>query len=355
MISNCGHDENGRYHGGVAGDQTGTEWQIRSWYNRPWNCVLRHPDANVRAAICKLAKDAANNNHIGYDQYQRTTFWTQLQAAGYDASKIKVNCETDCSAGVAAIVKAVGYKLDITALKNVSKDIYTGNQRQALQAAGFMVLTESKYLTSDAYLLEGDILLNTAAHTAINVSNGSKSGAGSSSSGGSSAGKPASSGTSLSKVVKWKGIVNASSLAVRTWAGTENAKLRDLKYGTEIGVCDTVEDKDGDVWYYILEGGKYGFVSADYVVKKTATSSVGTPVNTSGTLNKTCKWKGKVTASSLAVRTWAGTENKKLRDLVKGTEVEVCDAIKATDGSTWYYIKESGKYGFVHSKYVTEA
>lgn len=27
MISNCGHDERGKYSGGKAGDQTGTEWQ----------------------------------------------------------------------------------------------------------------------------------------------------------------------------------------------------------------------------------------------------------------------------------------------------------------------------------------
>lgn len=34
MISNCGHDENGRYSGGKAGDQTGTEWQVINWYSR---------------------------------------------------------------------------------------------------------------------------------------------------------------------------------------------------------------------------------------------------------------------------------------------------------------------------------
>lgn len=28
MISNCGHDENNRYSGGKAGDQTGTEWRV---------------------------------------------------------------------------------------------------------------------------------------------------------------------------------------------------------------------------------------------------------------------------------------------------------------------------------------
>lgn len=34
-ISNSGSDENGAYRGGQAGDQTGKEWRMRSWYNRP--------------------------------------------------------------------------------------------------------------------------------------------------------------------------------------------------------------------------------------------------------------------------------------------------------------------------------
>lgn len=42
LISNSGHDENGKYSGGKAGDQTGTEWALIPWYNRPWKCVLRH-------------------------------------------------------------------------------------------------------------------------------------------------------------------------------------------------------------------------------------------------------------------------------------------------------------------------
>ena len=35
-------------------------------------------------------------------------------------------------------------------------------------------LTESKYLTSDAYLFAGDILLNDNAHVATNLTTGSK-------------------------------------------------------------------------------------------------------------------------------------------------------------------------------------
>lgn len=67
MISNCGHDENGKYSGGAAGDQTRTEWEIRTWYNRPWNCVLRHPDRNVGNMLANLARKAAQNNLVGYD------------------------------------------------------------------------------------------------------------------------------------------------------------------------------------------------------------------------------------------------------------------------------------------------
>lgn len=174
MISNCGHDENGRYSGGKAGDQTGTEWRVINWYNRPWKCVLRHPNADVRAMIASMAKAAANNNLIGYDQSQRGTFWTNLADSNYDPAQITVACEADCSSGVAAIVKGAGYRLGIDALKKVSTACYTGNLRATLKAAGFEVLTESKYLTSDAYLFAGDILLNDNAHVATNLTTGSK-------------------------------------------------------------------------------------------------------------------------------------------------------------------------------------
>jgi len=175
MISNCGHDENGNYHGGQAGDQTGTEWQIIAWYNRPWDCVLRHPDATVRAKIAELAKKAANNNKIGYDQYQRDTFGKELAKVGYDPAKITTPCETDCSKGVIDIVKAVGHLLGKTALVNVNAT-YTGNMRSGFKAAGFTVLTETKYRTSGDYLLAGDILLNDNHHTATVVSDGAKAG-----------------------------------------------------------------------------------------------------------------------------------------------------------------------------------
>jgi len=172
-ISNSGSDEHGNYKGGAAGDNTGKEWQIRSWYNRPWNCVLRHPDPEVRACLAELATKAANNNKIGYDQYQRETYWKELQKVSYDPSKITTACEADCSAGVIANVKAAGHILGKPELQNVSCT-YTGNMRAGLTAAGFACLTEAKYLTSSVYLVAGDILLNDKHHTATAVTNGTQ-------------------------------------------------------------------------------------------------------------------------------------------------------------------------------------
>lgn len=165
MIGHASHDERNTYTGGKAGDQYGTEVVIRTWYNRPWNVVLRCKDAGKRELIARAMEQACANNHIGYDQNQRTTLFTQASKVGFDLSKITVDCETDCSALVSVCVNAAGIY--------VSKDIYTGNERQALLNTGwFEALTDSKYLTSDKYLYRGDILLYENHHTAVNLTDG---------------------------------------------------------------------------------------------------------------------------------------------------------------------------------------
>lgn len=170
-ISNSGSDENSRATGGKAGDQTGNEWVMRGWYNRPWNCVLRYPDADVSVKIAELACAAALNDKIGYDQNERYTYWQLLVKANYHPENITTACEADCSAGVIANVKAVGGLKGISKLKNISAT-YTGNMRQSFKDAGFQVLTDAKYTNSTQYLLPGDILLNDLHHTATNVTIG---------------------------------------------------------------------------------------------------------------------------------------------------------------------------------------
>ena len=171
-ISNSGKDENSAYRGGKAGDQSGHEWELKGWYNRPWSVILRWPDPAVGLKIAQLGIAAALNNKIGYDQGQRTTYWTQLQKAGYDPSKITTACEEDCTAGVTANCKAVGCLTGISGLKELSIDTYSGNMRSRFVKAGFLALTEKKYLTSASYLLPGDILLYEGHHAATNITYG---------------------------------------------------------------------------------------------------------------------------------------------------------------------------------------
>ncbi len=194
MISNCGHDENNKYSGGAAGDQTGGEWALIPWYSRPWNCVLRHPNAAVREKTAYMAEAAARNDCIGYDQNQRDTFGTELAKVGYDPAKIKTKCETDCSKGTIDIVKGVGHLLGNDKLKNLAAT-YTGNSRDGFRKAGYEVLTEAKYLNSPDYLLPGDILLNDLHHMAVNITKGSKAGTGSASGGSASGGTSSGTGT----------------------------------------------------------------------------------------------------------------------------------------------------------------
>lgn len=271
-ISNCGHDERGKYAGGKAGDQTGTEYQIMNWYSRPWLCILRFEDAKIAAMIADMATKAARNDLIGYDQgtagnsNDRYTFWQHLKASNYDPAQITIACESDCSASTAAIVKGAGYRLNNAKLKAVSIYLTTRNMRQALKNAGAKVLTDKKYLNSGDYLKAGDILLNDSHHVAIAVTSGSESGDTS-----TNTTTKTNASTTLSKTPKFVGKVTANSLNVRTWAGTENPQLRSyptLAKGNLIDVCDTVKAKDGSSWYYIRIAGKYfGFASAKYIKK----------------------------------------------------------------------------------------
>lgn len=45
QLAQASIDENGGIMGGKVGDQTGYEIATRSYYNYPWNCVLRYPEA----------------------------------------------------------------------------------------------------------------------------------------------------------------------------------------------------------------------------------------------------------------------------------------------------------------------
>ena len=84
------------------------------------------------------------------------------------------------------------------------------------------------------------------------------------------------------------------------------------------------------------------------------------PSNEPAPLNTVTKWTGKVTHKA-AVRTWAGTSYPKIKTypkLMPGRSVGVCDTVKASKGTDWYYCQIDGDrgkvYGFVCSKWVAK-
>ena len=118
--------------------------------------------------MAKAMEQACDNNNIGYDQgtqgnaSDRVSLYNALRKVGFDMSKVNVKCETDCSNLVACCANCAGV--------SISPDIYTGNEESAFKQTGlFEFHKESKYLTSDAYLPRGAVLLYPGHHTAINL------------------------------------------------------------------------------------------------------------------------------------------------------------------------------------------
>lgn len=101
-----------------------------------------------------------------------------------------------------------------------------------------------------------------------------------------------------------------------------------------------------------------GWVWTDYTKKDGAQAAEPPEEEISNKQDKTQRlFVGKVTASVLNVRTWAGTEYPQIKSyptLNRGNLVDVMNYTqKATDGSDWYYIRIAGKYyGFVSAEYI---
>ena len=172
MAIKIGHasiDENGKIKNGQAGDQSGKEVCIRTWYSKPWQYILRCKDANKAELMAQACEAGCNNPNIGYDQYQRNTLNTQAQKVGYKLQNIKTKCECDCSSFMTVCAQAAGINIPY----NGSNAPTTSTMKTAFTSTGqFDVLNSSKYLTSDAYLKRGDILVKSGSHTVMALQNG---------------------------------------------------------------------------------------------------------------------------------------------------------------------------------------
>ena len=250
QIGHASSDERGKAKGGKSGDQTGKEVLVQNWYKRNWTTVFRAKDTKIAEKIAKTIEQACMNNNIGYNQGQRTTLYEQAKKYNFDLSKITEKCECDCSSLVAVCVNAAGI--------NISKDMYTGNQKAVLDATGkFEILTDLQYLMEPDNLKRGDILL-AVGHTAVVISNDKNTNA-------------VDSAKSFSKKLAGNYRVTATKLNLRSGAGVDKHVLTTLLKNTSVKCYGYYTNISGINWLYVQAtktGKQYsGYVSAKYLIK----------------------------------------------------------------------------------------
>jgi stage II sporulation protein D len=129
------------------------------------------------------------------------------------------------------------------------------------------------------------------------------------------------------------GIVTASSLNVRSGPGTHNARIGSLPNNSQVTLLSS-----SNGWYKIQSGSLVGYVDGRYIRTESSTQPSGR-----GDSVKT----GLVNASSLYVRSGAGTNHSALGHLLRNTKVEVIQKV-----GEWYKIKSGSLTGYVHGDYI---
>lgn len=172
MAVKIGHatkNENGKAYGGAPGDQTGKEVCVINWYKGGWHTVLRPKSRELAEKSAAACEAACANKNVGYDiaVSQRNTLHAEAVAVDYDLAEIEKPCEADCATLMQICAIAGGANLayegnGMTTRNMVDKLVETGD---------YEALTDSKYLTSDKYLLRGDILVKTG-HTVMALEDG---------------------------------------------------------------------------------------------------------------------------------------------------------------------------------------
>ncbi len=179
-IAHASIGENGKVSGGKAGDQTGKEVCIRTWYSKPWGYVLRIKNEYVRKQFANNMVDITQNNNVGYDQSNRNSLLTEAIKVNFDFTKIKNKCEADCSSSVTIALLGAIYKvLGKKEYEKAKKVLYCGNNcrttstlRSGLNTLKMIDVFNSKaYVGGTSKLVYGDILIKEGSHAACYIDN----------------------------------------------------------------------------------------------------------------------------------------------------------------------------------------
>lgn len=314
-------DENDKLAGGKAGDQTGKEVAIESWYlhQKGW-VVVRAKDAEVAEKIAANMEAACSNPNIGYDQSTSWDLYDKSKAYGWDCSKVTIPTETDCSSLVRVCAAfAIGKSLPwFSTLNEVSVLSQTGL---------FDVLTDVRYEQSSDYLKRGDILCTkTQGHTVVVLDNGVKVGESDTRPlTGTSQGNESLCGTGIGTAVA------NQDMRIRSGAGTGYTIYTVIQAGTAVEVL-TAENG----WYKIVWPG----ASCGYAYTKQG-SSYYTYTGHQITVGDQVRFTGTVQYISA----WSSTPLQAASGAAKVTQI--CEA-----GKHQYHIIGDGVYGWVDAEHV---
>lgn len=328
LIGHASIDENGHATGGIAGDQTGKEICIRSWYNKPWTKVFR-PVSNIAAeAIASAMEAACNNSHIGYNQFDRKSLYEEAKKVNFDLNKITVDCNTDGSALIAVCVNAANIPVTANMTTSTEEKILT-------RTAAFQILTGQEYLTSSQYLKRGDILL-ASGHTVIVLSNGNKI---------IEQLKNQEEKNNNKYVGQAIGsAISLENMNVRTGAGSaykiigtiaKNNRVEVLNI-TSTGWLKIVWPKSTSGYAYVSNaGGKY----FTYTPKQNATTIIGTPVLEMFNI--------KVTADALNVRKQPDVNSQVQAIIPKNSVHTIIETL-----GNWGHLKSGGWISLIYTERV---
>lgn len=182
QIAQASQDENKKYRGGTAGDQTGSETNVKKWYKYSggWKMVIHCLDNNVSSKVAELIVKLVNSNLVGYDQGERNTLYKALEKYNWSVDKYihsGEKTETDCSAFVYAVYCCVIPSLRdyYKKAKNCPTTSTVWNVFNQYGSNKFERKTESSIVSSDEYLQVGDLLSSPGHHVVMVVSaNGTK-------------------------------------------------------------------------------------------------------------------------------------------------------------------------------------
>lgn len=144
------------------------EVRVRYFSGDQFTTIYRPVDIEVADSIAYNMEAAARNPNVGYAQnngeFPRTGFYDELVRAGGDAALIRNLCNSDCSAGTAALLKTAGVP--------VPADMWTGNAPEILRATKRMIEIPLENCPQfEPYMMRGDVLYRPG-HMAICLDNG---------------------------------------------------------------------------------------------------------------------------------------------------------------------------------------